>query len=147
MAQQVISSNVGMALPGDDSHNAPWGPGDLLISQALQALDARLNNVEVKPAALAIVSSIGKVMLTKTSAGAYTLPAPLPGLPSVGGYDGQLLNIICISSYAHTVTTPANKINGSKQTITFTAAPGNNVQLEAYQGVWYVTNGLGYALS
>jgi hypothetical protein len=136
-----------MVLPGDDSKNSPWGADLHLVALAIQALDARANNVEIRPSSAAIVSTIGKVMLTKTSAGAYTLAAPIPGLPAAGGNDGQLLNIICITAFAHTVTTPANKINGNKTTITFAAAAGNNVQLEAYQGVWYVTNGLGQTLS
>jgi hypothetical protein len=147
MAKQITTPNVGLVLPGDDHNNAPWGPADLLLANAFNALDARLNNIEVKSADGAINSAIGKAVITKGSAAALTLPAPRPGLPAAGGHDGQLLNIICITAFAHTVTTPANKINGTKATITFAAAVGNNVQLEAYGGVWYVTNGVGQTLS
>ena len=147
MAQQVISVNLGLALPGDDSHNSPWGPGDLLLAQALQTLDARLGTLEEKTTVTGIVSNLGVVTLEKTSAGAFTLPAPLQGAPGAGGYDGQILNIACITAFAHTVTTPANKLNGSKQTITFTAAAGNSVQLLARGGVWYVIGGIGFTLS
>jgi len=147
MSNQVVSQNLGLVMPGNDASNTPWGASDKLFADAFNALDARLNNVEAKPANAAVASTIGKVMLTKTSAGAYILAAPPPGLPTAGGADGQLLNILCISAFAHVVTAPANKINGNKATITFTAAVGSNVQLEAYQGIWIVTNGLGYALS
>lgn len=147
MANQTTTPNVGLVLPGDDHNNTPWGQADLLLANAFNALDARINNVEVKSADGAIASTIGKVMITKTSAAALTLAAPKPGLPSAGGNDGQLLNVICITAFAHVVTCPANKVDGSKATITFAAAVGNNVQLEAYNGVWYVTNGLGQTLS
>ena len=147
MANQVTTSNVGLVLPGDDGSNAPWGAADQLLAKALNALDARVNNVEVKSADGAIASRIGKVIITKTSAVALTLAAPLPGLPSAGGHDGQLLNIICVTAYAHVVTLPSNKLNGNKATITFAAAVGNNVQLEAYNGVWYLTNGIGQTLT
>ena len=147
MSNQTTTPNVGLVLPGDDHSNVPWGPGDLLLTQAFSALDARINNLEVKSADGAIASRIGKVVITKASAAALTLAAPLPGLPSAGGHDGQLLNIICITAFAHVITLPANKLNGNKGTITFSAAVANNVQLEAYGGVWYITNGIGQSLT
>jgi len=147
MANQTVSPNVGLVLPGDDHNNTPWGVNELLLVNAFNAIDARINNLEVKSADGAIVSRIGKVVITKGSAAALTLAAPIPGLPAAGGHDGQLLNIICISAFAHAVTTPSNKINGNKATITFGAAAANNVQLEAYSGVWYVTNGVGQSLT
>ena len=147
MANQTVTPNVGLVLPGDDHNNVPWGAGDLLLANAFASLDARINNLEVKSADGAIASRIGKVVITKGSAAALTLPAPAPGLPAAGGNDGQLLNIICITAFAHVVTCPANKVNGNKQTITFAAAVANNVQLEAYGGVWYVTNGVGQSLT
>jgi hypothetical protein len=147
MANQTTTANVGLVLPGDDHNNTPWGPADLLLVNAFNALDARINNLEVKSVDGAIASRIGKVIITKGSAAALTLGAPLPGLPSAGGHDGQLLNIICTTAFAHVVTCPSNKVNGNKATITFAAAVGNNVQLEAFNGIWYVTNGVGQTLS
>jgi hypothetical protein len=78
-----------------------------------------------------ITQKTGTVILTKGSAGAWTLAAPTAATD-----DGKILTIIAGSAFAHTVITPANKLNGSHTTVTF-AAVGDSVVLEAYNGVWY----------
>lgn len=40
MANQTVTPNLSLALPGDDSHNAPWGANDQVLAQALQSLDS-----------------------------------------------------------------------------------------------------------
>lgn len=40
--QQVVTPNFGVAVPGDDSHNNPWGPSDQVLATAIQALDAAI---------------------------------------------------------------------------------------------------------
>lgn len=42
MPNQTITSNLQLALPGDDSHNTPWGQAGLLLSQAINMIDALL---------------------------------------------------------------------------------------------------------
>lgn len=42
MANQIITANLGLALPGDESHNSPYGVNDQLLAQALQTLDVQL---------------------------------------------------------------------------------------------------------
>jgi hypothetical protein len=45
MANQVLTPNLSLAVPGDDSHNAPWGPNDALFAAALQQLDVLIVTV------------------------------------------------------------------------------------------------------
>lgn len=78
-----------------------------------------------------ITQKTGTVMLTKGSAGAWTLAAPTATTD-----DGDVLTLIAGTAFAHTVTTPSNKVNGNKHIVTF-AAVGDSIELEAYQGVWY----------
>lgn len=87
------------------------------------------------------------VVITKGSAAALTLAAPVAGAASVGGDDGKELSVLSTTAFAHTVTTPANKINGNKLTATFAAAVGNIVEFYAYNGVWYVKNQTGITLT
>lgn len=42
MAQQIITPNLNLSLPGDDSHNTPWGAADQLLATAVSAIDAQL---------------------------------------------------------------------------------------------------------
>ena len=102
----------------------------------------------------------GVAFITAGSAAALTLGTPVAGDPAVpsgsaaslgatgqNGDDGKVLTIVSKTAYAHTITTAANKINSNKQTITFTAAIGNYVVLEAHGGVWWMVGGLGATLS
>jgi hypothetical protein len=79
----------------------------------------------------------GSVFITDSGVAALTLAQPVAGAPSAGGNDGQRLTIICTTAQAHTVTTAANGIKGSKHIITF-AAVGDSIELDAFNGVWYV---------
>ena len=74
-------------------------------------------------------------MIFTAPAAALLLSAPRAGLD-----DGKELTIIDGSGYAHTVTTPANGINGAWNTITFGASIGDTVRLRARGGVWYATD-------
>jgi len=123
--------------------NSPeYEPGGIAITYGanFDAIDVALG-VEVKStdaaAAAVIASKEGTVILAKASAGAWTLAAPSPGLPSTGGDDGKHLLLQTATAFAHTVTTPANKINGSKHVLTF-AAVADSVTLTAHNGVWLV---------
>lgn len=74
----------------------------------------------------------GPVIITKGSAAALTLVAPTAGVD-----DGKELHIVSVTAFAHTITTPANKINGNKAVATLGGAAGDNTTLLAYNGVWY----------
>ena len=106
----------------------------------VNALDAQYA-VEVHAASGAIVTTTGTVVITKLSAlAAMTLALPKAGLPSVGGNDGNTLNILSTTAEAHTITTPTNGINGGHTVITFSAV-ADFAQLVAYNGTWWFTMG------
>lgn len=89
----------------------------------------------------------GVAVITSVGVNATTLALPVAGLPSVGGDDGRILIVKCGSAHAHTVTTPANGINGADDTITFTASVLNYITLVACGGVWYTLGSVGVTLT
>lgn len=96
----------------------------------------------------AIGQKEGVVVINGSAALAMTLVAPTAGLPAAGGDDGKELVIISGSAFIHTVTTPANAINGSKHIITFSVgAVGNFQTLYAFGGLWYAAQQAGSALT
>src|SRR5579864_6673782 len=84
----------------------------------------------------AITIKEGTVFITSSGVNAMTLAAPVAGLPSAGGDDGKILVIMSTTAHAHTVTTPANVINGADDTITFSGAVTDFSELRAYNGKW-----------
>ena len=44
MAVQAKTANLGLTLPGDASHDAPWGLDDHVIADAIVAIDAHLSD-------------------------------------------------------------------------------------------------------
>lgn len=74
----------------------------------------------------------GVATITKVTAAAMTL-----ALPTAGADDGKELIIIDGSGASHTVTTPANGINGNHHILTFDGTIGAVCLLVAYNGAWY----------
>lgn len=95
----------------------------------------------------AIAVKEGCVFITKGSAAALTLAVPTAGLPNAGGDDGRVLQIKSTGAFAHTVTTPANGINGNKHVATFSGAVTDYIELIAYNGVWTTGGMSGITLS
>jgi hypothetical protein len=95
----------------------------------------------------AIQPNQGVFHITKGSAAAYSLAAPVAGLPQNGGQDGQVLRIVSASAFAHVITTPSNVLNGNKHIATFAAAVGNGLELHAKNGQWLVFQNNGVTLS
>jgi hypothetical protein len=118
---QTVNNNVAIPASSPDA-NSLMG----------QALNARSTEIDSTDGAIAIKS--GHVVITKGSAAAMTLAAPIATTD-----DFKRLTIFATTGFAHTVTTPANKINGNKLTATFANA-GDSLELVAYQGVWYRVN-------
>jgi hypothetical protein len=79
----------------------------------------------------------GKVIITAAGVAALTLAAPVAGSPANGGNDGQELKVIDQSGHAHTITTPANGINGNHHIATSGGGPGDTITFTAYNGAWY----------
>jgi hypothetical protein len=110
------------------------------LDAAIAALQkGQRDGIELEAADGAIGIVEGLAVITKGSAAALSLAAPTPGGPGVGD-DGKHLSILSTTAFAHVVTTPANKVNGSKLTATFAAAVDSNIELIAYNGIWYVQN-------
>lgn len=124
-------------------------PNVSTLNSNLDIIDGAVGNVENRTTdtSAAIVSTQGKVYLSKGSVGNWTLALPIAGLPSAGGNDGQRLTIISTTAFAHTVTTPASGLNGANHIATFTAAAGNCIEVSALGGVWYTTQLKGVTLS
>lgn len=88
----------------------------------------------------AITVAPSSVYLSKASAAAITIVAPT----SVT-HDGYLIRVVCQTAQAHVITCASVGFNakGSSGTITFAAAIGNSVLLEAKGGNWYVIGNIG----
>lgn len=75
-------------------------------------------------------------VLTKTSAGAYTLAAP------TAAQEGMILHIVAGTAFAHVVTATDliddGVTGGSKDTMTFGAFVGSAITLVAYNLKWVV---------
>lgn len=119
---QTINSNY--ALPA----NSP--DASTLLGKAVNSLQT-----EIDTTAGAIAIKSGRVVLQGAGALAMTLVAPTAGTD-----DFKKLQILSVGAFAHTVTTPANALNGSKHIATF-AAVGDSIELFAYNGVWYIVAG------
>ena len=82
----------------------------------------------------AISPNAGFAVLTKGSAGAYTLAAPT--------VDGIALEITAGSAFAHVVTATSliqdGVTGGAKSSWTSAAFVGSSLKLRSYNGTWYV---------
>lgn len=101
---------------------------------ALLAMQARMGVVTQYLTDGAIAPAAGIAVLTKGSAGAYTLAAPT--------IDGDRLCITSSTAYAHVVTA-TDLVNdgvtgGAKDTMTFGAFAGASIDLVAFNGKWHV---------
>lgn len=82
----------------------------------------------------AITAKQGIVLLSKGSAGAYTIAAPTATTD-----DGKIITVVSITAYAHVITSATDGFNakGSSGTATWGAVIGNAAQFLAHQGHWY----------
>lgn len=86
----------------------------------------------------ALTLKSGVAILTKATAGAYTLAAPAATTDG-----GKILYIVASTAQAHTVTQATPGFNGggaSSDVATFGGAAGDSLMVVAYNGVWYVLN-------
>ena len=101
---------------------------------------------QVVNSATAVINIItGTVLVTYAGVAAMTLGLPVSGAASAGGQDGAELLFISTTTNQHTVTTPANGINGSKHILTFAATANSQLSLEAHGGIWYYANAVNAA--
>jgi hypothetical protein len=99
----------------------------------------------------AITVASGAVSLTKGSAAAITIAAPVSGSPASipNGQDGTRITIFSETAFAHVVTCASVGFNGkaASGTLTFAAAKGNGVTLEARGGQWWVISNIGVTVA
>jgi hypothetical protein len=104
-----------------------------------QALNGFATELDTTAGAIGIKN--GTVILNGAGALAMTLAAPVATTD-----DFKELRIVSVGAFAHTVTTPATKLNGLA-IATFAAAKGNAIILVAFQGVWYSIASTGITVS
>ena len=95
-----------------------------------------VRTVTVYTADGAISAKEGTVFLNKSGVLAATLAAPTATTD-----DGKVMRIVSLTANAHTVTqtTPGFNNGGSASDVaTFGGAIGDNMNIVAYQGKWYV---------
>jgi hypothetical protein len=92
--------------------------------------------VALAPADAPITATVGAVFVTKATAAALTLAAPANPAD-----DGKILRVIAATAAAHTVTqaTPGfNNAGAAADVATFGGAIGDNLEIIARAGIWYV---------
>lgn len=99
----------------------------------------------------AITQKEGLLVITKGSAATdLTLAAPTAGSTTTGGDDGKILRISGGGAYAHVITqtTPGfNNGSTASDVATFGTAVGQNLMLQAYNGIWYVIGSNGVTIA
>jgi len=128
---------------------AVFGVGIPSLSQ--QAV-ARIRNAILSLTGSAdVLSGSGIYIVNSTGVDAMTLATPIAGGPLTGGpqngQDGDSLTVYDAGGYDHTITTPANAINGNKHIVTFNGTAGSRVTLVAFNGVYYMFDNSGVTLS
>lgn len=122
----------------DIQHDQADGLLKFKYGGVVQSLAPSLDPVALYAADGAIAIASGLAVLTKGSAGAYTLAAP------TAAQNGTRLTITNGSAFAHVITATNlledGVTGGAKDTATFGAFVGASLDLVAYNGTWYVVS-------
>jgi len=157
-AVAAIGANVALGQPlttNAAGQLVPAGPGQPIVAVALEpqtyvapgsypcvfvvailGLTMGGSPVTYEAASGAIPVQSGSIALNGAGALAMTLALP------TAAQDGTTIFIAAATAHAHTVTTPANGIDGALHIATF-AAKGDNVELRAINGTWNVVGAPG----
>lgn len=147
----VQTSNLGLYLINTGQPGSPDNNADLTAAINFNAsvVDGRsgIAYAEQTSPASAIPLNQGVVGLGHAGGtAAYTLTAPIAGLPSAAGNDGQELTLINTSTTSSiTIATPAAVIQGLHSLMTITL--GGAVVIRALGGFWYVVGSQGLTIS
>lgn len=76
MANQTVTGILGIAIPGDDSHNSPYGVGDQILASAVNQLEAAI---------IAAIQTQAYVYATDTGVANAYAASFSPALPAVVG--------------------------------------------------------------
>jgi hypothetical protein len=140
-ADTIVQGAPAAAQPGteglilDSKNNILYTFGQSGVPAALASAAAVASTTYTAAGAIA---PTGVAVLKTGAASAMTLVAP----PT-----GATLTIVAADAEAYVVTTPANKINGADDTMTFAGAVGDSIQLASSGGVWYVVAKNGVTLT
>jgi hypothetical protein len=112
------------------------GPWATVLHPLIDEVDAQGGAVKYTAAGpTAVTIKEGNVTIGGSGVTALTLAVPTAGTIASGGDDGRLLRFMAVTAHAHTVTTPANGIDGAHHIATFAAA-GDKLELLADNGIW-----------
>lgn len=101
--------------------------GTTIIKAALQ------NTANTASGSTDAIGFPGDTFITTAGVDATTLATPTATTD-----DGKVIRVWDTGGHAHTITTAANKIVPSHHLVTYNGTAGSFVELEAYQGLWYV---------
>lgn len=114
------------------------------------------NPLQASGSADALPIATANIFVTTAGVDAMTLATPKAGVypsnvpsqnPIQIGDDGKVLLIVDTTGHAHTITTAADKIAPSHDTLTFNGTVGSYVELIAFGGLWYIIASSGVAAS
>jgi hypothetical protein len=122
--------------------NKPLFGTDPLIGADLDKLDAAITTprtVTNYAANGAIAQKEGTVTISKGSAAAMTLADPASGAQAGAvGDDGRELTIVSKTAFAHVITIAGGIGAGTNNTVTLGGAIGDQVNLKAIAGKWFL---------
>lgn len=133
---ETTTAGIGFVL--DEDSMASDSATKLATQQSIKAYVDAQNKVSAARSTDGAIATSGLAVLTKTSAGAYTLAAP------AAGADGTNLIISAGTAWAHVVTATDliedGVTGGAKDTMTFAAFVGASIHLVAYGQKWLVVS-------
>jgi len=131
-------------MPAGDSNVTNLVASGAIVSSAdaLQLLSA--DGVITLPSSVGVVKT---VVITKGSAAALTLAAPVAGAYGTGD-DGKIIMVFSETAFAHAITCPQGfNRKGSSGTATASAAANNSITLVARNGQWDVMTNVNFTLA
>jgi hypothetical protein len=128
---------VPSTVPNDGSGNSP----------SINAFDAQYAVTPLAAATATLTYAPGLYPINYAGVCAITVTAPIAGLPSVGGNDGEEMTFIDTGGHAHTITFPANTIAPSHHLCTFGGTVGARFTVKAFSALGYVGTNSGVTVS
>ena len=135
--QESSAAPAGAVLTSNGSFARPSFQTPTSFTVGVTALTGSTDAIPVAPGVIRVASS---------GVDAMTLATPTAGAPGVGD-DGKQIWVYDAGGHVHTITTAANKITPSHDTLTFNGTAGSYVHLLADNGLWLVLGSSGVTAS
>src|ERR1039458_8982954 len=105
MANQVVTSTQNFVLPGDESHQLPWGGAIQLLAKAFIALDALLNTLQSIANSAAQPASVQQsaFIYAADTGSANTYAVALSPAPTLGAGSRVLFKAVHANTAASTL--------------------------------------------